>query len=119
MALFDPLVYQTWLSIVQRVTMGIPGLVAVYAAALSVATPWFWYRFLSETLDSKTLALAGWAALGLLPTWIGIYSYFMSETLLLPLIGLSLWMTLRAKRRLTLQTFLAMVAIWLITGLTR
>jgi hypothetical protein len=119
MALFDPPVYQTWLSIVQRITMGIPGLVAVYAAALSVATPWFWYRFLRETVDSRTVALAGWATLTLLPTWIGIYSYFMTETLLLPMIGLSLWMTRRAQRRPTLQTFLAMVVAWLFTGLTR
>ena len=119
MALFDPLIYQTWLSVVQRVTMGIPELIAVYAAALSVATPWFWYRFLRESLNSKTLALAGWAALALLPTWIGIYSYFMSETLLLPLIGLSLWLTQRAQRKKTLASFLALVVAWLITGLTR
>jgi len=119
MALFDPLVYQTWLSVVQRITMGVPGLVAAYATALSLLTPWCWYRFLRETLDSRTLALAGWAALALLPTWIGIYSYFMTETLLLPLIGVSLWMTRRAQRRRTLRTFLAMVVVWLVTGLTR
>jgi 4-amino-4-deoxy-L-arabinose transferase-like glycosyltransferase len=119
MSLFDPLVYQTWLSVIQRITMGIPGLIAVYAVALSVATPWFWYRFLREILASKTLALTGWAALALLPTWIGIYSYFMSETLLLPLIGLSLWMTCRARRKKTLASFLAMIVVWLITGLTR
>ncbi len=119
MALFDPPVYQTWLSIVQRITMGIPGLVAAYAAALSVATPWLWYRFLRETLASRTVALAGWAALALLPTWIGIYSYTMSETLLLPLIGLSLWMTQRARRKKVLASFLALVVAWLFTGLTR
>lgn len=119
MALFDPPAYQTWLSILQRVTMGIPGLVAAFVAALSIITPWCWYRFLRETLTSRTLALTGWATLALLPTWIGIYSYFMTETLLLPLIGLSLWMTRRAQRRPTLATFLAMVTLWLITGLTR
>jgi len=119
MSLFDPIVYQTWLSLVQRFTMGIPALIAVYAAGLSLLTPWCWYRFLREILTSRTLALAGWAVLALLPTWIGIYSYFMTETLLLPLIGVSLWLTLRAQRRPTLQTFLAMVVLWLVTGLTR
>ncbi|MFT3782900.1 MAG: hypothetical protein QM790_12905 [Nibricoccus sp.] len=119
MALFDPPVYQTFLSVVQRFTMGIPALVAAVVSVLSLLGPWCWYRFLREMLTSKTAALAGWAAFSLLPTWIGIYSYFMTETLLIPMIGLSLWMTLRAKRRLTLQTFLAMVVVWLFTGLTR
>jgi hypothetical protein len=119
MAVFDPPVYQAWLSVVQKFTLQIPALVAFYAAVLSVLTPWCWYRFLRETLDSKNLALAGWAALSLLPTWIGIYSYFMTETLLLPLLGTSLWMTCRARRRRTVATFMAMVVLWTITGLTR
>jgi 4-amino-4-deoxy-L-arabinose transferase-like glycosyltransferase len=119
MALFDQPVFQMWLSLVQKFTMGLGPLIAVYASALSIITPWCWYRFLRETLTSKTLALAGWAALALLPTWIGIYSYFMSETLFLPTLGVSLWMTMRAKRRQTLESFLTMVACWTFCGLTR
>ena len=119
MALFDQPVFQIWLSLVQKFTMGLGPLIAVYAGALSIITPWCWYRFLRETLASKTLALAGWAALALLPTWIGIYSYFMSETLFLPTLGVSLWMTMRAKRRQTLESFLTMVACWTFCGLTR
>ena len=119
MALFDQPVFQIWLSIVEKYTMGLGPLIAVYAAVLSIVTPWCWYRFLRETLSSKTLALAGWSALALLPTWIGIYSYFMTETLFLPALGLSLWMTMRAKRRQTLQSFMTMVACWTFCGLTR
>jgi len=119
MAIFDQPVFQIWLSVVQKFTLGIPALIAAYAAALSLLTPWCWYRFLRETLSSKTLALAGWAALALLPTWIGIYSYFMTETLFLPALGLSLWLTLRAKRRPTLTTFMTMVIVWTFCGLTR
>ncbi|HEX3730975.1 MAG TPA: hypothetical protein VHV47_14280 [Opitutaceae bacterium] len=119
LAIFDPPVYQAWLSVVQRFTQGLPGLVALYAAALSLAAPWCWYRFLREAAASRTLALAGWAALSLLPTWIGIYCYFMSETLFLPLLGASLWMTVRADRKRTVPSFLTMVAFWLVTGLTR
>ena len=119
MSVFDPVVYQTWLGMVQKLTLGLPELIAIYATLLSLATPWCWYRFLREALASRTLALAGWAVLSILPTWIGIYSYFMSETLLLPLIGLSLWMTLRADRKRTVAAFLTMVALWMVTGLTR
>lgn len=119
MALFDPPFFQMWLSLIQKFTMGLTPLIAAYACTLSVVAPWCWYKLLRETIDSKTIALAGWAALALLPTWVGIYSYFMTETLLIPLIGLSLWMTRRAQRKATMGAFLAMVAVWLITGLTR
>ena len=119
MALFDPPVFQLWLSVVQKITTAIPALIAAYAAALSVVTPWAWYRFLREALQSKTLALAGWAILALLPTWIGIYSYFMSETLFLPALGMSMWMTMRAKRLRTVNTFVWMTAWWTFCGLTR
>lgn len=119
MALFDPLIYQTFVSILQRLTMGIPGLVAFYVSLLSILSPWCWYRFLREALASRTLALAGWALLALLPSWIGIFSYFMTETLFLPLLGASLWFTLRAKRKNDFPSFLALVAMWLLCGLTR
>jgi 4-amino-4-deoxy-L-arabinose transferase-like glycosyltransferase len=119
MALFDPPVYQTFLSIVQRFTAGIPQLIAVYIGALSLIGPWCWYRFLRETTASKTLALLGWAILAALPTWIGIYSYFMTETLFLPTLGASLWLTARARRKNDFSSFMAMVAMWLACGLTR
>jgi hypothetical protein len=119
MAIFDPPLFQIWVSLVQKFTLGVPELVALYATLLSLVTPWCWYRFLRETLASRTLALAGWALLANLPLWIGIYTYIMSETLLLPLIGLSLWMTARAERKLTVQSFVVMVMVWLATGLTR
>lgn len=119
MALFDQPVFQIWLSVVQKFTMGLGPLIAIYAGALSIITPWCWYRFLRETLSSKTLALTGLAVITLLPSWIGIYSYFMTETLFLPTLGLSLWITMRAKRRLTLESFLTMVACWIFCGLTR
>ena len=119
MGFIDPIGYQLWLSMVVRFTTGIPILTGLYAGLLSIFTPWCYYRFLREMLDSKTYALAGWAILSLLPSWIGIYSYFMSETLLLPLIGLSLYFTWRCKRKQTLESFLTMVLLWTAAGLTR
>lgn len=119
MAVFDPPLFQMWLSVVQKWSLGQKGLIALYASALSVLTPWLWYRFLREALDSKALALTGWAILVWLPTWIGIFDYFMTETLLLPLIGASLWATLRARRKRTVGAFIFMVVLWTLTGLTR
>jgi hypothetical protein len=118
-ALVDPPFYQIWLSVVQKWSLGEPLLVAVYAGLLSAATPWLWYGFLRESLRSRTLALIGWAALAWLPSWIAIFRYFMTETLFLPLMGASLWETMRADRKRTAQAFGGMVFLWTLTGLTR
>lgn len=119
MALFDPPVFQIWLSVQQKITMGLIELIAVSVGALSLIGPWFWYRFLRETISSRTLALVGLAILALLPTWIGIYSYFMTETLFLPALGASLWISMRARRKKTFPSFMGMVAMWIFCGLTR
>ena len=119
MVVFDPPLYQMWLSLVQKWSLDVPELIAAYAAVLSVATPWIWYRYFRETLDSRTLALAGWAVVCWLPSWAGIYSYFMMETLFLPLLGASLWQTMRAARKGTTSSFAAMVFLWTLASLTR
>jgi 4-amino-4-deoxy-L-arabinose transferase-like glycosyltransferase len=119
MVLFDPPLYQVWLSVVQKWTLAIPGLVAFAAAALSLLTPWLWYRALRELLVSRTLALAGWVLYAWLPSWVTIYGFFMSETLFLPLLGASLWLTLRAARKRTIGSFLGMTTLWLLASLAR
>lgn len=118
MSFVDPIFYQICLGAVARVTMGDPGAIAVYAGVLSILGPTFWYLFLREVLPLRQ-ALIGWAVLMWLPSWITIYSYFMNETLLLPLIGLSLFLTYRAKRENTVSAFLLCAGAWLLAALTR
>ncbi len=115
----DPPLFQMWLSLVQKITLGLPEMVAVYAGALSSFTPWLWYRFLHESVRRRGLALLGWALLAWLPSWIGIYSYFMTETLFLALLGASLWQTMRARRQRTVGSLAGMVVLWTLAGLTR
>lgn len=115
----DPIVYQLYVGALAKLTLKIPELVAFYTICLSLLTPWLWYRFLRELQPNKNVALAGWAILGLTPSWISIYSYFMQETLLLPLLGAALWASFRAKRKSTTSAFLVMVLIWIVAGLTR
>ncbi|MFT3906453.1 MAG: glycosyltransferase family 39 protein [Steroidobacteraceae bacterium] len=119
MALFDPPLYQMWLSLVQKFTLGVPWLVAAIVAALSLLTPWFWYRFLRELLPGRDRALAGWALFTWLPSWLGIFDYFMTETLLLPLLGAALWQTLRVRRSPGIGSFVALALLWLLAGLAR
>lgn len=115
----DPIGYQTFLAVVEKLTLGVPVLVFVVVAALSLVGPWLWYRFFRELLASKHLARAGWALVALLPSWVGIYSYFMMETLFIPLLGLALWMTWRCRRKKDTSSFLLMGVCWLLAGLTR
>ena len=118
-AIIDPPVFQMWVSLVQKWSLGMPVLIAAYSGFMSVLMPWFWYQFLRAYLRTPTLALTGWAVYAWLPSWITIYSYFMTETLFLPLMGACLWQTIRADRRRSFSSFCGMVALWTVTSMTR
>lgn len=119
MSAIDPVGYQLYMGMLAKVTLRQPLLVAYWTALLSLATPWFWYRFLRELLPQRDWALAGWVLLAALPSWSAIYSYFMQETLMLPLMGLALWATWRCRRKAGTASFVLAVALWLAAGLTR
>lgn len=119
MSMSDPIMYQLYVGALAKLTLNIPALVTFYTSLLALVGHWIWYRFFRELQTSKTIALAGWAVVSLLPSWTSIYSYFMQETLLLPLLGASLWATWRARRKGDLRSFLLMVALWVAAGLTR
>lgn len=119
MSMIDPIMYQLYIATLGKLTLKLPGLVAFYTAALSILGPWLWYRFLRELLPSRTLALTGWALLVWLPSWSAIYSYFMQETLMLPMLGGALWATWRCRRKADVSSFLIAVLVWIFAGLTR
>lgn len=119
MAYFDPVGYQLWLSVVQKLTAGDPLLVAFYTVALAWLTPWLWYRAFRGLAINRSLCLLGWVVLTWLPSWLAIYSYFMTETLFLPLLGGSIWLSLRAKRKQTADAFVLAVLLWTLTALVR
>ena len=119
MAAVDPIGYQIWLGGVAKLTLGDPLAVGIYAGLLSAATPWIWYRFARELLSNKQLALLVFAVLALLPSWIAIFSYFMNETLLLPLLGAALWLTWRALRLGTTSAMCLAVVVWMFACMTR
>ena len=119
--ILDPLGYQVWLSSVLRVTAGDRTAIAIYTALLSIVTPWIWYRWMRLALPGKQLALAGYAVLSLLPDWIKLYQFFLQETLLLPLVGLSLWISWRTEQRPSAGRFITSGLAWgfaLMTKLT-
>lgn len=119
MSLTDPVLYQIYIGVLGKLTLKSPLLVAFYTALLSILTPWIWYRFARELLRDRLIATGLWAALCMLPSWIAIYSYFMQETLLLPLLGAALYTSWRCKRKQTVASFVLMALLWCMAGLTR
>jgi 4-amino-4-deoxy-L-arabinose transferase-like glycosyltransferase len=112
LSFLDPLGYQIWLSTIFKLVGTQPLEIALYAGVLSAITPWIWYQWLAECLPSKNAALIGYAILACLPSWIAIYSYFMPETLLLPLLGLALWTSWWAKRKDTYVAYIGAAFTW-------
>jgi hypothetical protein len=119
MSAVDPIGYQLYLGVLGKLSAGSPTLIAYWTSLLSLAGPWLWYRFMRELLPSRNAALAGWLLLAALPSWSAIYSYFMQETLMLPLLGAALWATWRARRKGDSASFIVAVGAWLLAGLTR
>jgi hypothetical protein len=115
----DPIMFQLYIGILAKLTLKNALLVFFYTSLLSLLTPYVWYRFFRELQPNKAIALAGWAVAAWLPSWISIYSYFMNETLLLPLLGGALCATWRARRKQTVASFVLMIFLWTVTGLTR
>ena len=119
MAAIDPIGYQIYIGVLAKLTVYSPVLVAYWTSLLSLCGPWLWYRFLRELTPQRDWALAGWVLLAALPSWSAIYSYFMQETLMLPLLGAALWATWRCRRKSDTASFVLAVGIWLLAGLTR
>lgn len=115
----DPILYQLYISALAKLSLKIPELTAFYTILLSLLTPWVWYRYFRELQPSRLIAVVGWAVLSWLPSWNSIYGYFMTETLLLPMLGMALWATWRSRRKHTVGSFLLVIFFWTLTGLTR
>jgi hypothetical protein len=114
----DPYLYQVWLFGLQQLArQSVPG-VLLGCGVLCAVMPYGWYRALRELLP-RPWALGGGVLIALVPSFLGIYAYFMNETLLLSLTGLAFWLTLRARRKATVRAFVAACVLWLAVCFTR
>jgi hypothetical protein len=114
----DPLVYQVWLFALRGLAQGSQLTVLLGCGLLCAAMPYGWYRCLRET-GPRRRALLGALVIGAVPETLGIYGYFMNETLLLTLLPFAFWASLRAYRKRTLGAFVCAVLLWLCTAFTR
>ena len=114
----DPYLYQLWLYLLRMLSGDHAPTVELACGVLCSAMPYGWYRALRELLPRRT-ALAGGTVMGLVPAFLGIYAYFMTETLVLTLTGFAFWATLRAWRKATLGAFALAAAFWVCAVFTR
>jgi hypothetical protein len=118
-SVIDPIGYQVWLGIVLKITSTDKLAVGLYAGILSVFTFFFWFLALSKMLSNRWLILVAGVIFAWMPSWTGIFSYFMNETLLLPLLGLSLYLTFKEIKHPDSVNWWLLCAVWVIASLTR
>jgi hypothetical protein len=114
----DPRLYQVWIFALRALAQGFKPAVLLGCGLLCAAMPYGWYRALRELLPRRR-ALIGAILIGAIPESISVYAYFMNETLLLSLLGLCFWLTLRSKRKGTLSAYICVVMVWACAALTR
>lgn len=114
----DPFLYQFWMYALEQAGAANRACIDLGTGLLCALLPYGWYRALKEVLP-REWALGGAIAMGLVPEFLGIYAYFMNETLLMALTGVAFWLTLRARRKPGLGPFALACACWLALGQTR
>jgi SAM-dependent methyltransferase len=114
----DPFLYQLWIYLLRTVTQDDGPTVLLGCGLLCAAMPYGWYRALRELLPRRS-ALIGGVIIGLIPAFVGIYAYFMTETLLLTLTGFAFWATFRSARKRTLAAYVLASALWVCAIFTR
>lgn len=114
----DPFLYQAWLFVLRRLSADSPPAIELACGVLCAALPYGWYRSLRE-IEGRERALCGALLIGAIPESISLYGYFMNETLLMALLGLCFWTTLRAARKRTPQAFALTALLWSCATFTR
>jgi hypothetical protein len=114
----DPFAYQLWLRALQWFDRGTGYVILAATAMLSMALPAFWLKALREVLPVAWALMAA-IAIGLMPSLFLIYSYFMTETLLLTLSACGFWLTLRAMRTRDAPTLAGAALVWTVASYTR
>lgn len=120
MSAMDPPVYQLWLRGVQAVA-GPENRLGVAAAqgALCALMHWPYAAALREAGTARRWTLIALVVLALHPSLWAIDRFFMIETLLLPLAGLALWVTVAAWQRVSMRLFLLAALLWTLAVLTK
>lgn len=114
----DSFLYQAWLALVRFSTQDIAWLVHTTSGVLCALMPLAWYLCARQLLPRKW-ALGVAIAIAVTPSFVTIYAYFSSETLLLPLIGLACWQTVACFQNPSSRRFMLAGLFWMLAAYTR
>ena len=115
----DPFLYQVYIFILRVLTGDNRYLIAITCGILSAIMPWTYYRSVREFGFSRNSAMVVWALIAWMPSLFTIYHYIAMETILMPLLGLSIWMTGRFMRKGTMGAWIIVVFCWTLACLTK
>jgi hypothetical protein len=115
----NPFLYQLFLWIVLKATHEQRLPVGIVAAWQSILYVFFWYLFAIQVVRRRITALRFSVVLSFIPTHISMFSFFMNETLLGPLLGAAFAATAVAMNRRKLGWYLLAVALLVLSVLTR
>jgi len=115
----DPIGYQVYIFVLQKITAGNRFLVAAACSLLSVLMPWTFYRAARNFGLAKIPSLWVWAPVAWTPSLVVIFHFIMMETLLLVLEGVALWATARYLRKGGTKPFLLSIFCWMLAILTK
>jgi Dolichyl-phosphate-mannose-protein mannosyltransferase len=115
MASSNPISYQIWLWFFRTITHDHRFSMNLMALLLSFAGLGVWYAVARRVATRQRTALIYTAILGAIPTHALMYMYFMPETLLVPLTGAALILTIRAMKRPGVFRFWGAALVWLFT----
>ncbi|MBE2203748.1 MAG: glycosyltransferase family 39 protein [Chthoniobacterales bacterium] len=115
----DPILYQFYIWILHSLSFDNRLIVGLLTGLFSALMPWTFYRAAREFGMHKVPALVLFLLIAITPSLFTIYHYFMMETLLLPLLGMALWMTARHLRKKSLSSFATAVMFWMLACLTK
>ncbi len=118
-AVSDPILYQIYVFVLQRLTNYNKLLIGIASGLLSALMPWTYYRAARESGLRKAAALWVWILIVWTPSLFTIYHYIMMETLLLLVDGIALWMSARYLRKGGTQAFLLSIFFWTLACLTK
>ncbi len=116
----DPKLYQIYIYLLQQISNNgnNHSIIALFTGLLCASFAYFWFRFAKEILPKKHAYILA-IIVGLFPTFIGIYAFFMTETIFLNMLGLVLWLSFRAVRKGNLRSASIAVIMLCMFTLTR
>ncbi len=118
MAGVDSYLYQAWLWALRSLSNDHAFTIQLVCGLLCAVLPLCWYACARQLLPQKWALIAA-ILIGLHPSFLTIYGYFASETLLLPLIGLACYASLHCLRTPAPRTLWLAVLLWTLAALTR